>query len=85
MNVDVDSLHVKRNRLVGMNYLGIIDTTNYTGCYSIVDADGIFGTTGLRTTYGAQACMLAQETNHVMFCTVLPLFLVSTRINFDQS
>ena len=22
---DVDSLHVKRNRLVGMNYLGIID------------------------------------------------------------
>ena len=22
---DVDSLHVKRNRIVGMNYLGIID------------------------------------------------------------
>jgi len=25
-NDDVDRLHVKRNRLVGMNYLGIIDT-----------------------------------------------------------
>ena len=25
MGDDVDSLHVKRNRLVGMNYLGIID------------------------------------------------------------
>ena len=35
MLADVDGLHVKRNKIVGMNYLGIIDLVHFFVCVPV--------------------------------------------------